>query len=84
MTRRDKLLLRFKARPQDFTWSELKSLLVGFGYELAAGGRTGGSRVRFVHPDLPPIIMHKPHPTPAMKRYQIEQVLDFLKKEGLL
>lgn len=84
MTKRDKLLQRFKAKPLDFTWDELKSLLAGFGYELAASGRTGGSRVRFIHPELPPIVMHKPHPTPVLKRYQFEQILEFLKKEGLL
>jgi len=61
---------------------DLKNLLAGFGYELAAGGRTGGSRVRFLHPERPPISMHKPHPTPVLKRYQIEQILEFLKKEG--
>lgn len=83
MTRRDKLLLRFKSRTLDFTWDELKNLLAGFGYELAASGRTGGSRVRFVHPERPPIILHKPHPTPVLKRYQVEQILEFLKKEGV-
>lgn len=84
MTKRDKLQVRFKTKPLDFTWDELKSLLTGFGYELVVSGRTGGSRVRFIHPKLPPIIMHKPHPAPVLKRYQVEQILEFLKKEGLL
>jgi hypothetical protein len=84
MTRQEKRLQRFKSKPTDFSWGELQSLLAGFGYELAAGGRSGGSRVRFVHPGRPPIIMHKPHPTPVLKRYQLEQILEFLKKEGLI
>ena len=84
MTRQEKLLQRFKTLPADFSWSELQRLLAGFGYKLSVSGRSGGSRVRFVHPDRPPIIMHKPHPTPLLKRYQLEQILEFLKKEGLI
>ena len=84
MSKREKLVQRFLSKPSDFTWSELKSLLEGLGYELVSGGKTGGSRVRFLHPEKPPIILHKPHPVPVLKRYQIEQITEFLKKEGLL
>lgn len=84
MSRQEKLLQRFRGKPADFSWSELKTLLAGFGYDVAAGGRTGGSRTRFVHPDLPPILLHRPHPVPVLKRYQIEQLLEFLQKEGVL
>lgn len=84
MSRREKLVRRFLTKPTDFTWSELVSLLEGFGYSLAPGGTTGGSRVRFLHPERPPVILHKPHPTPILKRYQVEQMVEFLKKEGLI
>ncbi|MFO7811742.1 MAG: type II toxin-antitoxin system HicA family toxin [Pelovirga sp.] len=84
MTRQEKLLQRFKNKPANFRWSDLQSLLAGLGYVIVTGGKTGGSRVRFVHPERPPIIMHKPHPTPVLKRYQVEQILVFLKKEGLI
>jgi hypothetical protein len=84
MSKQKKLLQRFKSKPADFSWSELKSLLAGFGYELFPGGKTGGSRVKFFHSERPPIIMHKPHPTAVLKRYQVEQILDFLKKEGII
>lgn len=84
MSKREKLMQRFLSKPADFTWNELKSLLEGLGYTLSDGGRTGGSRVRFLHPQHPPVILHKPHPTPVLKRYVIEQVAEFLKKEGLL
>ena len=80
MSKKEKLRNRFKSKPLDFSWGELKSMLSGMGYELS----TGGSRIRFLHPERPPIIMHKPHPTPVLKRYQVEQILEFLKKEGLL
>jgi HicA toxin of bacterial toxin-antitoxin, len=71
-------------RPSDFTWQELISLLTGFGYALARTGKTGGSRVKFIHKTLPPIILHKPHPTLVLKRYQLEQIEETLKGEGLL
>jgi hypothetical protein len=78
MSKREKLMQRF------LSWGELKGLLEGFGYSLGSGGRTGGSRVKFMHPKHPPVILHKPHPTPVLKRYQVEQIAEFLKKEGLL
>jgi len=84
MSKREKLIQRFLSKPVDITWSELKSLLEGLGYSLGSGGKSGGSRVKFLHPEHPPVILHKPHPTPVLKRYQVEQIVEFLKKEGLL
>jgi hypothetical protein len=84
MSKREKLIQRFLSKPTDFSWGELKSLLEGFGYSLESGGKTGGSRVKFLHAQHPPVILHKPHPTPILKRYQVEQIAEFLKKEGLL
>ncbi len=84
LSKRTKIINRFLSRPSDFTWQELVTLLSGFGYTLAKGGKTGGSRVKFIHETLPPIILHKPHPTPVLKRYQLEQIEDTLKGEGLI
>ncbi|MBI5575816.1 MAG: type II toxin-antitoxin system HicA family toxin [Deltaproteobacteria bacterium] len=84
MTKRDKLIQRFRSRPKDFTWNELVAMLEGFGYSRAGIGKTGGSRVRFSHPDYPQINLHRPHPTPILKRYQVEQVEELLKGEGLI
>ncbi|NMC39824.1 MAG: type II toxin-antitoxin system HicA family toxin, partial [Bacteroidales bacterium] len=50
------------------------SLLAGFGYVLVTAGKTGGSRVRFIHEALDTIILHRPHPTPVLKRYQFKQL----------
>jgi hypothetical protein len=83
MSRRDKLLRRFLAGPRDFTWEELVTLLKGFGYQVQKGGRTGGSRVRFVHPDRAPISLHRPHPG-HVRRYQVEQLRALLEDEGFL
>ena len=84
MSKREKLVQRFLTMPRDFTWQELVSLLAGFGYALSHSGSTSGSRVKFLHATLPPVILHKPHPTPVLKRYQIEQIAETLKNEGLL
>jgi len=84
MSKREKLVQRFLAMPRDFTWQELVAMLAGFGYELSHSGGTSGSRVKFLHDALPPIILHKPHPTPVLKRYQMEQISETLRNEGLL
>jgi hypothetical protein len=51
---------------------------------VAKSGKTGGSRVKFIHEMLPPIILHKPHPTPVLKKYQLEQIKETLRGEELL
>ena len=84
MTRRDKLIARFKGRPKDFTWEELVRLLEWLDYVEAKAGRTGGSRRRFVHPTAPVIALHKPHPGSIVKMYVIDDVLRVLTAEGLI
>ena len=84
MSKKEKLLERFKTKPSDFTWAELNGMLSGLGYELLTVGKTGGSRVKFLHPVHPSINMHKPHPTPVLKKYQIKQIKELLKKDGLV
>lgn len=84
ISKRDKLIQRFLALPGDFTWQELVRMLKGFGYEQVSGGKSGGSRVKFLHLTLPPISLHKPHPTPVLKRYQLEQIAEILEEESLI
>lgn len=84
LSKRKKIINRFLLRPSDFTWQELVSLSSGFGYALAKPGKTGGSRVKFMHETLPPIILHKPHPTQVLKKYQLEQIEETLRGEGLI
>ncbi len=84
MTKLEKLLNRFLAKLKDFTWAELVKILQHFGYKQISFGKTGGSRIRFVHSSYPPIIMHRPHPRPVLKNYQIEAIIHLLKQERLL
>lgn len=84
MTKREKILDRFLTKPRDFTWNELVNVLNSFGYKQISAGKTGGSRVRFVNPSYPPIILHKPHPNPILKSYQLEDILNLLRQEKLI
>ncbi len=82
--KRQKLIDKLLTKPTDFTWAELSKVLSGFDYEQISAGKTGGSRTRFVHATLPPILLHKPHPKPILKRYQLEDIIHLLKQERLL
>ena len=85
MSRHDKLLVRFRSRPKDFTFSELRTLLRGLGYMELTTGKTGGSRVAFHNADTKHIIrMHRPHPAKQLKQYQVEEVLAELVRIGAI
>lgn len=53
MTRKEKLIARFRSRPKDFTFDEAVTLLSYFGYQLSNKGKPSGSRVEFVEDDGP-------------------------------
>ena len=84
MSQKEKLLLRLQQRPKDFTWNELTTLLKALGYKPKKGGKTSGSRHRFIHPTAAPISLHKPHPQNTLKRYTIDDLLDNLRNEGII
>lgn len=85
MGKADKLLKRLISKPKDFTYDELKRLLSAYGYGEAKTGKTSGSRVAFINHETRHIIrLHKPHPHPELKQYQIDDVLEELKRQGIL
>ena len=85
MSRQQKLLLRFLAKPRDFTYDELDTLLKGFGYQEMKTGKTAGSRVAFFNEDNQNIIrLHRPHPGNVLKRYQLDDVEGHLRRKGSL
>ena len=85
MSRHDKLLARFRSRPTDFAFDELRTLLRGLGYVELTTGKTGGSRVAFCNSDTKHIIrLHRPHPAKQLKRYQVEEVLAELVRIGAI
>ena len=85
MSRFEKLLHRFQTRPRDFTYEELRRLLKGLGYAELTEGKTSGSRVAFYHSNRNHIIrLHRPHPAKELKRYQIDDVLNELRRIGAI
>ena len=84
MSKLEKQKARLLEKPKDYKWSELKNLLKSMGYKEFNSGKTSGSRVRFIHAVYGQINLHKPHPRPILKMYQIKQLVEQLKKEGLL
>ena len=84
MGKKQKLIARFKSKPNDFSWQELEHLLTGLGYELLNCGLTSGSRVKFVHSKYPAIFLHKPHPGKILKKYQVNDIYNALVTENLI
>lgn len=85
MSRFEKLLKRFLSKPKDFTYDELARLLAGFGYKKVVTGKTAGSRVAFVNPQTRHIVkLHKPHPKPELKRYQLDDLEESLRNKGVI
>ena len=79
MTKKEKLITRFKSLPKDFTYEELTALLGMFGFVPENKGKTSGSRVVFWNETLRyPIMIHKPHPSNILKPYAVKQVYETL------
>ncbi|OOQ58169.1 type II toxin-antitoxin system HicA family toxin [Mucilaginibacter pedocola] len=84
MSRQEKLLSRLLAIPKDFTWEELCKVLAYYGYKELTGGKTGGSRRRFVDEKKNVITLHKPHPGNIVKGYALREVVEHLKAKGYI
>ena len=84
MSKSDKLLQKLTNRPKDFTFAELETLMRNFGYELSNTGKTSGSSVKFVNREAnnDTLFLHKPHPSPILKPYQIKYIVNKLKQGG--
>lgn len=68
------------SQPKDFTYPELRTTLSLFGYVEEQGA---GSRVCFKS-QTHKIKLHKPHPGNILKQYQLNLIIEELKKEGLI
>lgn len=79
----DKAILRLKAEPSDYTYSEARSLLLGLGFTEYTKGKSSGSRVMFIRDDVK-ILLHKPHPGNEMKQYAVRQLKEQLELMGEL
>ena len=85
MSKKDKLISRLKTKPKDFTYNELKILLIFLGFKENNKGKTSGSRRSFYNENINcEIRLHKPHPNNILKPYQISDVLENLVKKGMI
>ena len=85
MSKFEKLKARLRERPANFAFRELETLFTGLGYSVNQGGHSSGSRVHFFNEKLNhTILIHKPHPSRELKRYQINYILDALTSKNLL
>lgn len=83
MTKLEKMLHKLSGRPRTFKYDELRTVLLKLGYEELAKGKTSGSRVAFYNKDTDHLIrLHKPHPGNALKKYQIDLIVDELTTQG--
>jgi hypothetical protein len=80
MSKIEKLIKRLLSYPKDFTYNELKTLLLSFGYSEVQGA---GSRVCFSKNNHK-IKLHKPHPRNILKAYQLSLIIDELTTKGLI
>lgn len=74
MSKTEKLIARLLSRPKNFTYNELKTLLLSLGYQEVQGA---GSRVCFAS-ETHKIKLHKPHPGNILKTYQLDLLIDEL------
>jgi hypothetical protein len=85
MSRHEKIIARLLSRPKDFAYAELVVLMNLLGYEEVKTGKTSGSRRAFISGKNKHIIrLHKPHPGSELRIYQIDYIIQELKKESLL
>lgn len=78
MSKKEKLIIRFLTMPSDFHYDEVVKLLVYFGFEEVKKEKASGSRIKFMNNENVPIMLHKPHPSGIMKRYQLKQIKEVL------
>ena len=85
MTQHEKLIKRFRLKPKDYTFDEMRKLLKRLGYREIRSGKTSGSRVAFFYEGKQHLIrLHKPHPSKILKKYQLDLVEKELRRKELL
>jgi len=80
MSKIDKIIKKILNKPKDFTWDEMIFLLAHLGFRRLTGD---GSRRKFIKGKVL-IVLHEPHPQNTVLPCYIKQVVNTLKKEGLI
>lgn len=82
MSKKDKLLEKLLRKPtvKDFTKNELDKLMNQCNCVKYQGGR--GSGIGYRHSSGETVQFDEPHPGKELYRYQIKEVIEYLKKIG--
>jgi hypothetical protein len=83
MSKKDKLIIRLKSSPKDFTFDEMRTLLGYLAFIESNKGKTSGSRIIFRRNRIA-ITLHKPHPQNTLKEYALKQITEILEREKLI
>lgn len=82
MAKLDDVVARFKTKPADFTWDELRWMLTKMGFRQE---ERNGSRVLFYMKDPKiKILLHKPHPENTVDKGAIADTMGRLEDNGLI
>lgn len=81
MSKKEKLIERFKSLPKDFTYDEIVALLKHFGFTEISND---GSRRAFADDGNRVIYLHEPHPGNIMKGYMMKHIKDCLEEWGII
>ena len=85
MSKKDKLISKLKSDPKTFTFDDAETLLGYFSFFKSNKGKTSGSRIMFTSENYNvKILLHKPHPRKELLEYQVKQLIELLKQEGLI
>jgi hypothetical protein len=85
MSKLDKPIKRLLINLKILLGRRLKNCYQIKGFEKSDVGKASGSRVRFyLDKNIPPLTLHKPHPKPIFKAYQIKHIIDCLQGVNLL
>ena len=84
MSRLEKEINRLKTKPKDYTYNEIKSILIKLGFCEDNKGKTSGSRVIFIDYLGRKIELHKPHPSNTIKSYKIIDIIIKLEEWGII
>jgi hypothetical protein len=85
MTKHEKLKEKLLRTPRNFTFDEMVTFLMAYGYSEEERRRSAGSSVIFYNKEINDKIMfHKPHPGKELKRYILKMIIDKLKNNKML
>lgn len=73
----DKLKARLLSKPKDFTYQELVTLFIAYGFEERTGKGSGRKLINLKSGKI--FNLHEPHPGNIIKGYVIKEAISIIK-----